>query len=152
MKKSHSVFYRGSILLNIILIFSLGMYFTQKRKPSGKSMNNKTTQKKHSIAIITPVSVPALQNIEQGFLDTLAEKTGSSYHCTTYNAQGNRTLLRSQIEEVLDNSYDLIFTIGAIPTQLTKTLTEKKNVTTPIVFGGVKDTVAAEFIPDQKNG
>ncbi len=69
------------------------------------------------IALFTPTTHPALEEIEQGFKETLQQLSSKLYLFTTFNANGNRTLLRAQAEEMVSNNYDLKFTIGATCSQ-----------------------------------
>src|SRR3990167_473247 len=89
------------------------------------------------IALFTPTTHPALEEIEQGFKETLQQLSSKPYLFTTFNANGNRTLLRAQAEEMVSNKYDLLFTIGATCSQTVAELLKKKNLTIPQVFGGV---------------
>lgn len=89
-----------------------------------------------NIAILTPTTHLALEEIEQGFKETM-RKGNLNYSFTTFNANGNKTLLRAQAEEIIQRKFDLIFTIGAGTTQIIAELLSKKNITIPHVFGGV---------------
>ena len=84
--------------------------------------------------------------MQQGFINTLKNSTKATYTFDTYNANGNRMLMRSQIEEIIQSNYDLIFTIGAQATQLTKEVTIKKQKLTPIVFAAVSDPVKLNIV------
>lgn len=95
----------------------------------------------HKIAIIMPISHPSLENIKQGLIDTLEKKSPGSYHFKTYDAGGNKTLMLSQIEEILGEKYNLIVPIATSPAQMLKVATIRKKVTTPIVF------IAADIMP-----
>jgi putative ABC transport system substrate-binding protein len=98
------------------------------------------------IALFTPTTHPALEEIEQGFKETV-EKTGSKpVLFTTYNANGNKTLLRAQAEEIIHGPYDLIFTIGAACSQTVAELLKKKGITTPHVFGAVDSMTFAQSL------
>jgi putative ABC transport system substrate-binding protein len=93
------------------------------------------------IAIFIPAVHPAMDEIEAGF-KTAVEKGGSqAYAFTTYNANGNKTLLRAQAEEIAQQNYDLIFTIGTACTHTLHTVTTKKGITTPVVFTAIDDPV-----------
>jgi putative ABC transport system substrate-binding protein len=94
------------------------------------------------IALFTPVTHPALEEVEQGFKETV-EKCGSkTYVFTTFNANGNRSLLRAQAEEMVSGSYDLVFTMGALCSQTVAELLRKKGIKMPHVFAAVD---GAEF-------
>ena len=50
------------------------------------------------------------------------------FRFTTYNAQGNKTLMRSEIEEVARQNYALVFTLATSPSQMTREVFEKKEI------------------------
>ena len=103
--------------------------------------------KQLSIAFFTPTTHPALEEIEQGFTETLLQELGSK-PCTlkTFNANGNRTLLRAQAEEIVDGNYDLICTIGAMCSQTIAELIHKKELDIPHVFCGVDGSELAQSL------
>lgn len=86
-----------------------------------------------NIIIFTPTAHPALQDIERAFKQTM-QSSEKSYECKTYNANGNRTLLRAQAEEIVQTPCDLICTIGAACSQTIAELLHKRNNSTPHVF------------------
>lgn len=88
------------------------------------------------IAIFTPTTHLALEEIEQGFKDTVQKGSGN-YRFTTFNANGNRTLLRAQAEEIVQGDYDIIFTIGAFCSQTITELLSKRGLKTVHIFAGV---------------
>jgi putative ABC transport system substrate-binding protein len=98
------------------------------------------------IAILTPTTHLALEEIEQGFKETLYKSPTKPYEFTTFNANGNKTLLRAQAEEIVGDSYDLIFTIGAFCSQTIAELLRKKELKTPHVFAGVDGPAFAESL------
>lgn len=97
------------------------------------------------IAVLTPTTHPALEEIEQGFKETM-QRGGEQYSFTIFNANGNRTLLRAQAEEIVQANFNLIFTIGAGATQTIAELLSKKGIKTPHVFGGVDGPAFAESV------
>ncbi|MBY0352956.1 ABC transporter substrate-binding protein [Candidatus Babeliales bacterium] len=105
-----------------------------------------TATRTHRVAILTPVTHPSLEQIEQGFRKTLQQDTTANYECTTYNANGNRSLMRSQVEEILAGNYDLAFAIARQPAQMLKEISIKKQQLVPIVFGAVSDPVGSGII------
>jgi len=92
---------------------------------------------RYHIALITPVTHPALQRIEHSFKQTLEALIQQPIACTTYNAQGKRTLMHAQVADALADNYDLIVTFAAAPTLMTYTLAAKMGSTVPIVFAAV---------------
>ena len=102
------------------------------------------------IAIFAPAVHPAMDEIEEGFKDSL--KGGvKSYAFDIYNANGNKTLLRAQTEEIIQQGYDLIFTIGTICSHTMHTLTKKKEITTPVVFTAIDDPVKLGIVASLEN-
>ena len=102
------------------------------------------------IAILTPATHPSLEQIEKGFKQTLEKEGKGKYHFVTYNAQGNPTLMRSEIEEIALKNYALVFSIGTRATQMTKEVFEKKELKTPIVFSVVNDPVGFNIVSSEE--
>lgn len=92
-----------------------------------------------SIAILTPVTHPSLLQIEKAFKETLEHAEPGKYAFTTYNAQGNKTLMRSEVEEMMSNKYALVLTVGSSASQMTRAVFAAKGIVTPIVFTCVND-------------
>lgn len=88
------------------------------------------------IALLTPIAHPALQEVEQGFKETMQFSLPNA-HFITFNANGNKTLLRAQAEEMVSGDYDLIFTLGATTSQTIAELLAKKQLATPHIFGAI---------------
>jgi putative ABC transport system substrate-binding protein len=68
----------------------------------------------------------------------------------TYNAQGNKTLMRGEIEEIAEKGYPLVFTIGTLASQMTTEVFTKKNMNTPIVFTSVNDPVGCHIVRSEQ--
>jgi putative ABC transport system substrate-binding protein len=93
-----------------------------------------TQQNQQRIAILTPIHHPSLEQAEKGFIETLERQSPGQYRCTTYNAQGSKHLMRAEIEAILQQDYQLVFTIGATASQMTAEVFDKKDIKIPIVF------------------
>lgn len=100
----------------------------------------------HRIAVFTPITHAALQEIEQGFKDTLSKSSALSYEFTTFNANGNKTLQRAQAEEIIHGTFDLVFTIGSSCTQLIAEISRKKHSAMPQVFCSIEDPVGMGIV------
>lgn len=98
------------------------------------------------IAIITPTTHPSLEQMEKGFIQTVSADKSQKYRFDTYNALGNKTLLRSEIEEVFRKDYALVLTIGTSASQMTVEVFSKKASPTPIVFTAVNDPEAFHIL------
>lgn len=121
--KTYIKFFIG---LSVISLAVLGYVVHTPNKPS-----------RYRIALITPVTHPALERIEHSFKQTLETLVQQPIACTTYNAQGKKTLMRAQVAEALASNYDLIVTLAAAPTLMTRALAEKSRSAVPIVFAAV---------------
>ncbi|MBA3237397.1 MAG: ABC transporter substrate-binding protein [Parachlamydiaceae bacterium] len=102
------------------------------------------------IAILTPVTHPSLEQIEKGFKETMEAESPGKYSFTTYNAQGNKTLMRGEVEEIAQKGYSLVFTIGTSSSQMTKEVFSKKALQTPIVFAAVNDPVGFHIVSSEQ--
>lgn len=98
------------------------------------------------IAVFTPTTHPALEEVEQGFKETISALSTKSCEITTYNANGNRTLLRAQAEEIVHGQYDLVCTLGAMCSQTIAELLHKRGVQTPHIFCAVDGETFAQSL------
>lgn len=121
------------IPLLLVIAFAITFYVIQQRLGKKEQTNSRSLH----IALFTPITHPALEEIEQGFKDELQKLSEKPCHFTTFNANGNRTLLRAQAEEIVNGNYDLIFSMGAVCSQTIAELIKKKGLKTPHVFAGV---------------
>lgn len=103
------------------------------------------------IAILTPITHPSLEEIEKGFIETMKNKNPGKYRFVTYNGQGNKMLMRSEIEEIAKNDYALLFTIGTSASLMSTEVFEKKNLSTPIVFTCVNDPVGFRIVSKERD-
>lgn len=131
-------------LISIITNLVLGTFFIYQQ------ITPLTTTPAHNkqfkVAIMQPVSHPALDEIAQGFMETLQKNNKVFYEFTNYNGNGNYSLIRSQAEEAAQTNYDLIFTIGTGCSKTIKEVTGKKQINKPIVFCAVDDPVGNHLV------
>lgn len=152
-----SVWFFISFSANLCLMVCLGYFYfgeqakitlLSRRPVKGFStVQGERSYIRYPIAIVVPASHPSLEKIRQGFEETLAKKYRLNLALSVFNANGNKALLRAQIEEITQRNFALVFTIGAAATQLTKEVFAKKNISTPIVFGAVADPVRLGILP-----
>ena len=136
---------RYSFLMFMIIAIAIGVGFVFY------NITNKASQKADfHIAVFAPAVHPAMDEIEEGFKDSL-KKGKKSYAFDTYNANGNKTLLRAQSEEIIQRRYDLIFTIGTLCSHTIYTLTEKKGITTSVVFTAIDNLVKLGLVKSLEN-
>ncbi len=143
-----------SVILNVALVCGLGYYHLktkQQKKALPATASIKKSDKKYNVAILTPVTHPSLEQIENGFKETLQKSGEAKYNFTVFNANGKNTLLLAQAEEALQGDYDLLFTIAQNPTQIAKEISQKKKIDKPIVFAAVSNPVGIDLIANRKN-
>ena len=92
---------------------------------------------------------PSLEQIEKGFVDAMEKHCRQKFMIKTYNALGNKTLLRSKAEEIALEDYDLVFTIATQATCTMKEVYERKKLATPIVFSAVPFPVEVGLIASE---
>lgn len=107
-------------------------------------------ENKIPLAILKPVSHPSLDQIEKGFKETIEKECPDKYDFVTFNAQGNKTLMRSEVDEILRKNYPLIFTIGTLSSQMMCEVASKKGSKCPIVFTCVNDPLGFQLVVDEK--
>lgn len=126
----------ASIILNIVLLGTLSNQKSCKPQPILPASEGKS----YTIAILSPAVHPSLTKIVDGFKTTLAEH-GISAHFKEYNANGSKTLMRAQAEEIVSHSPDLVFTIGTSASSMIYQLVTKEQRTIPLIFSAVSDPV-----------
>jgi putative ABC transport system substrate-binding protein len=107
--------------------------------------------KKEQIAILTPVSHPSLVQIEEAFMAAMEKSAPERYEFTVYNGQGNKSLIRSEIEEIARVKPSLILTLGASSTQMAVEYLAKKHIDIPLVFTAVNDPVALKIVSSENS-
>lgn len=138
----------------IIMIFSMviAVLVKSKVKRPGSSHENIAQQvdgKTYRIAIMMQLTHPALEEIQQGVLDTLNGKI--SYTYDVYNAQGDRTLMRHQAEEAVTKNYDLIVAIPTLPSLIMKEVTQQRGKNVPVVACAVDDPVGIHLVQSMQS-
>jgi putative ABC transport system substrate-binding protein len=107
--------------------------------------------KKIPIAILTPVTHPSLEQIERGFQETIEANCPDKYRFVTYNAQGNKILMHSEVEEIIQKNYPLTLTIGTLASQMMHEVTTHKNLPRPIVFTCVNHPTEFQIVPSESS-
>jgi len=139
-------------LMLVTALPTILLFFAIKNTYYSKSNTAEHRAVKHfKIAILTPVTHPSLQKIEDKFCNTLNRSTNARYEFSVFNANGDKILLRSQAEAIVNKGFDLIFTIATAPTQITKELCTKKRKNIPLVFGAVADPVKLGIVKSVNN-
>ena len=132
-----------TISFALLLIGTVSIYYFLYRTTDEKYDKN--------IAIFIPAIHPAMDEIERGIKETLLQNKTQSYSFNTYNANGNKTLLRAQADEIAQQYYDCVFTIGTVCTQTMFEITKKKEMDMPVVFTAVDDPVKIGIVHSLKS-
>ncbi len=135
-KKTMSLLKKSALIIACITIIAYATYqlYTPATNPSLKK-----------VAILLPAVHPSMHAIEQGFSTTLKEKMDDC-SITVFNANGDKVLMKGQVEKITNDPYDLIFTVGTTASQMTKTALTKKNKATPLIFAAISDPVKRGII------
>lgn len=92
------------------------------------------------IAIFQPISHLAMDDIIQGFSDTI-ECSQEQYEMKIFNANGNKILMQAQAQEIASQHFDAIFTIGTGCSVAAKQACDKQQQQTPIICVAVDNPV-----------
>lgn len=99
------------------------------------------------IGVVNYVSHPALDAVQQGFIDGLAEagyKDGEKISLDLQNAQADQSTLTAIANQFAQQGKDLVLAIATPSGQaMAQVITDK-----PILFGAVTDPVAADLVAD----
>ncbi len=122
--------------ISIFLLITSGVIvLTQKKSNVIKSPIK--SDKTYRIAILLPLSHPALEEIQQGFIETLSKAINISYDI--YNGNGDRVLMRSQTEQIMQKEYNLICALSTSAALVCKEISIQRKNTTPVVCCGVSE-------------
>lgn len=133
-----------SFMLNIILI---GLLLYVGGNLLNKNLENgDKKQAVYRIAVMQPAIHPSMDEITQGFIETLEKNLLGQCDCAVFNANNNVMLMRAQAEEIVQQKFDALMTIGTKATQLAKEVAQKKKSNMPIIFTAVADAVEKGII------
>ena len=134
---------KKSLIFVVSIVSYLSLYYLFV--PHALERSRPSDGKIVRIAIFQPATHSALDEIAQGFVDTMQENSSLNYMFDRYNANGNKILMQAQAQEMLQKNYDLIFTIGVGCSVTVKDLCVKKQNRTPIVFTAVDDPIKLDL-------
>ena len=125
------------IFVGFVLLCS-AMYFYKK--------NNSKHYSLYRCALVAPAEHSAMDEIIKGFVETV-KATVTDIDFVVFNGQGNKTLLHTQLESVVNSNFDIVFTIGATASQLTAELLKKRNsLNIKHIFTAVDDPVTKGLV------
>ena len=125
------------LLISLVVVGGIRYLFLQSMH---SNITNDGAVHAQRIAIFQPATHPALDEIAQAFIDEMNDSE-QKYIFTRYNANGNKILMYAQAQEMLQQSYDLVFTIGLGCSIAMKELTAKQSNSTPVVFCAIDDPI-----------
>lgn len=137
------------VMIIFMVMFVFGVFFKKQIELFFKKPEIKVEHKAFRVAILVPIVHPSIEEIRTGFIDTLNKSVACMYD--DYNANGNRTLLRNQAEEIAMKKYDLIFTIATGPALIMKEVCEQRQSNTPIVAGAVDNPVGVQLVSSMES-
>ncbi|NBQ17551.1 hypothetical protein EBU24_04490 [bacterium] len=129
-----------------------GFYFYMQRFNQVSVANDKT----YKVAVLIPAVHPSMDQIENGFADTL-KKVIPAVKVDIFNASGNKVLMKGLAQEIVEKNYDIAFAVGTGASQMLKASIDKfytdngsNNKRLPLVFAAVSDPVAAGLVDENK--
>jgi len=134
-----------SVVVLILIVSGVGYFFVQKKS----KISNENIR---IIAIFEPAIHPAMDEISQGFMDTMNKRGTQKYEFKKYNANGNKLLMKSLAEEIVYNNPAVGFTIGTSTSVMLKECATKQQSTMPIVFCAIDDPQKFNLIGDYITG
>jgi putative ABC transport system substrate-binding protein len=116
-----------------------------------RQKEKKEGMRSYKIAVLMPKLSPPVEEIRNGFVHEMTKDDSAIYDFVFYDAQGSRTLLRSQVEEVVDSAFDLVYSIGMQCTMMFKEISTKKNCLVPVFFTNFKDPVEKNIVASEQS-
>ena len=149
---THSLVVLGtlSIVLNVCLFLYIFRGFGHGAERLTKEESPVTQQ--FRIAIIKPATVKCLDQAELGFIETLEREKSAEFVFESFDANGDHTRMRSNVEHVLSGGFDLALTIGASCTMLMKERAEREGINLPIVMCAVSSDAFNKFVNEGDTG
>ncbi len=126
---------KKNFLISLIMIVVVSLTFAEGTK---EKVENGAIR----IGVSKIVAHPALDQIEQGMVDFLAEK-GYSIEWDSQNANGEMTSATAIAQKFKRDKADLVVGIGTPSAQALANLFD----TTPVIFGGITDPLEAGLVP-----
>ncbi len=134
--------FKSIFLVTSVVCFGVGAGYFIATKQAERIQNEKA---KFKVAVLVPASHPSMDAITEGFKATL-KSTVPEARVELFNANGSKTLMKGQVEEIVASHYDLVFSVGTGASQMLKSSIAKHGSTMPLVFAAVSDPRAAGLI------
>ncbi len=98
------------------------------------------------IATVAPICSPLVNQIHQGFVQSLEQQSPIQYEHGFFSAKNNAARLSELLEHIILKEYDLILSIGSMCSAVAKKATAHKKRRIPVVFTAVHDPVGEGLV------
>ena len=139
--------------LFVTVILSIGLFASYKhlsRVPENSTPLSSSAVSR--VAILSPMDGPVIDEIVRGFQETLTSEGSSAFEFKLYNARGTRSLMRSQVEDILaQESFSLILAVGTLATQMATEITTARDKRIPIIFCAINDPAKLGVVASEEH-
>ena len=126
-----------AMVIAIVIGSSISFFLNRNKQNAVEKADGK------KIALLVPALHPAMDEIIMGFKEQLHQKAPTAkIDFVEYNANGNKTLLNAQAQDIVSADYDAVFTIGVGASETMHTVIKKRASNLPLIFTAVADPVA----------
>ena len=129
-------FKKHTIIIVVFFIALIASFYKGYFSHSGK--DGVSHERRYRIAVVVPVSHPALEEIQLGFVETM-QKNNVAVECDFYNGNGDMILLKGIADTIFASDYDLICPIATPAALLCVQTAKQKNSNVPLVCCGADD-------------
>ncbi len=142
---------RAGLLVAAFLGIGVFTCYKHAWRPPAESASSPATGASR-VAILSPMDGPVVDEIVNGFQETLISDGRQAFEFKLYNAQGTRSLMRSQVEDIIaQETFSLILAVGTLATQMATEITTAKDKQIPIVFCAIKDPVELGVVASEEH-
>lgn len=134
------------IVLNILLftLSGVALYYINRE-------SNRLTAQSYKVALICLSHTPSFEKQYEAMQKEFSESI-HTFECKLFDAHDDRRALKDMSEDILTpGRFDFICPFGMVATQIIKELSEKREVTQPIIFQNMLNTRWNEWVAEDKN-
>jgi len=141
----------GGVVLNVLLFAGFFYYYFNNQKTVGSAQRDELSVPgrkniRYRIALFVPIDDVTSKKIVSGAREYLDEHATFIPEIKIFNANGSRTQMRANLEEALNQDYDLLITTDSQGSQMAKEVTQKRKKLIPIVFCATGDPIKLGLI------
>jgi len=113
---------------------------------NSKDLKSRLIKANHSVALITPVGMGIHGEVVSGFIQE-NERLKQPFRVYPYYTRGVNTIdVTHCVEEVLQENFNLIVTVGLVASKVAHEILIKKNKTIPLLSVGITDKIASSVL------